>query len=92
MEDRLFLSTSVKAPAIQRSLAPADSNGDAPGQPTIAAIPNASDYDLLPFSYQVVATGTPAPTFSLSKPPAGMAIDTNSGLITWTPTVSEVGT
>jgi hypothetical protein len=36
------------------------------------------------YKYQVAATGTPKPTFSLGVAPAGMVIDANSGLITWT--------
>lgn len=39
-----------------------------------------------PYSYDVEATGTPAPTFSLlTGAPAGMTIDENTGLIQWTP-------
>jgi hypothetical protein len=36
------------------------------------------------YKYQVAATGTPKPTFSLEVAPAGMVIDADSGLITWT--------
>jgi hypothetical protein len=39
----------------------------------------------VPYSYQVTATGNPAPTFSLVQNPAGMSI-TPQGLISWTPT------
>ena len=38
-----------------------------------------------PFAYQVVATGYPAPTFTLTGAPAGMTIGASSGLISWTP-------
>jgi hypothetical protein len=41
-----------------------------------------------PYSYDVEATGNPAPGFSLNLAPAGMAIDPDSGLITWTPTAA----
>jgi hypothetical protein len=37
------------------------------------------------YSYDVEATGYPAPTFSLSDYPAGMTIDAETGLIEWTP-------
>jgi hypothetical protein len=37
------------------------------------------------YSYDVEATGIPAPTFSLITSPAGMTIDVNTGLIQWTP-------
>jgi glucose/arabinose dehydrogenase len=39
------------------------------------------------YSYQVQATGTPAPRLSLDAPPAGMAIDA-AGLISWLPQVA----
>lgn len=41
-----------------------------------------------PYAYDVDGTGTPAPTFALVAPPAGMAINSNSGLINWTPTAT----
>jgi hypothetical protein len=37
------------------------------------------------YTYQVTASGDPAPTFSLVQAPDGMAIDESTGLITWTP-------
>jgi hypothetical protein len=40
------------------------------------------------YAYDVEASGSPAPTFSLSASPSGMAIDATSGLITWTPAAS----
>ncbi|MBV7327419.1 putative Ig domain-containing protein [Chloroflexi bacterium TSY] len=40
------------------------------------------------YSYDMEATGNPAPTYSLISPPAGMIIDTNSGLISWTPAMT----
>ncbi len=36
------------------------------------------------YSYDVNATGNPAPTYSLSVYPAGMTIDVNTGLVEWT--------
>ena len=38
------------------------------------------------YQYDVEATGGPAPTYSLTTPPAGMTINTTTGLIQWTPT------
>lgn len=38
------------------------------------------------YSYDVDATGVPAPVFVLSTAPAGMTISTTSGVIQWTPT------
>jgi len=40
------------------------------------------------YAYDVDASGTPPPTFSLFEPPTGMAINSNSGLINWTPTAT----
>jgi hypothetical protein len=37
------------------------------------------------YSYDVEATGYPAPVYSLTSYPSGMTIDPNSGLIEWTP-------
>jgi hypothetical protein len=37
------------------------------------------------FSYQVLSTGNPQPTYTLTTAPAGMTIDANTGLISWTP-------
>jgi hypothetical protein len=37
------------------------------------------------YTYDVEAIGTPAPTFQLTTNPAGMTIDTNTGVIQWTP-------
>jgi hypothetical protein len=37
------------------------------------------------YSYDVEASGDPAPTFSLTNAPEGMTIDENSGLIEWSP-------
>ncbi|MFH1845527.1 MAG: LamG-like jellyroll fold domain-containing protein, partial [bacterium] len=39
----------------------------------------------LPYSYDVDASGYPAPTYALTTAPAGMTIDPASGLIQWTP-------
>ncbi|MDA8105735.1 MAG: putative Ig domain-containing protein [Nitrospiraceae bacterium] len=39
----------------------------------------------IPYQYDVDATGTPAPTFSLTASPSGMTINAATGLIQWTP-------
>ena len=38
------------------------------------------------YTYDVNASGTPVPTYSLATAPAGMTINTTTGVITWTPT------
>ena len=42
------------------------------------------------YTYEVIATGNPAPTFSLDSAPDGMAIDETTGMISWTPTEEGV--
>jgi lysophospholipase L1-like esterase len=38
------------------------------------------------YTYDVDASGSPAPTYSLTTSPANMTIDSSTGLIQWTPT------
>ena len=64
--------------------------------PLIDPIPlqKASETNL--FQYQVVATDPDIPsqslTYGLSGAPAGMTIYSSTGLISWTPTTSQIGT
>jgi hypothetical protein len=59
------------------------SSSQTPPEITSAAVTNA--YAGVLYTYDVEATGTPAPNFSLITAPAGMTIDPASGLIEWTP-------
>ena len=43
------------------------------------------------FTYDVNATGNPAPTYSLEAAPGGMTIDGTSGLISWQPVAGQTG-
>jgi hypothetical protein len=43
------------------------------------------------YTFQVLSTGNPQPTYSLTTAPAGMTINSNTGLISWAPTPSQVG-
>ena len=56
--------------------------------PKISSAPPTNANVNQPYAYDVDAGGTPAPTFSLLAPPAGMTIDGGSGLINWTPTAT----
>jgi hypothetical protein len=59
--------------------------------PVIAPIPNVTIALVDTFTYDVDATGDPAPTFSLSFPPAGMTIDPVTGVIQWHPDATQTG-
>lgn len=61
------------------------------GSPVIGAIADQASLAGMLFQYQVMATGNPSPTFSLLDSPNGMTINSNSGLITWTPTTNQAG-
>ena len=63
-----------------------------------AAIPkflNTQFFDTLksgvPFQYRYLTEGSPHPTFSLITKPVGMILDSVGGLISWTPTISQIG-
>jgi uncharacterized repeat protein (TIGR01451 family) len=44
------------------------------------------------YTYDVEAVGDPVPTYTLNIYPAGMAIDPDTGLISWVPMLAQVGT
>lgn len=54
--------------------------------PVIKSSPNLYGSVGVAYSYDVSATGKPAPSFSLIEAPAGMTIDNTTGVISWTPT------
>jgi hypothetical protein len=43
------------------------------------------------YQYQVISTGNPQATYSLPTAPSGMTINSATGLISWTPTASQLG-
>ena len=53
--------------------------------PTITSSPSTQTFVGQEYTYDVEATGNPAPTFLLTSAPEGMTIDAASGLITWMP-------
>lgn len=59
--------------------------------PTITSTPVKSVVVNSPYSYQVLSTGNPQATYTLTTAPAGMSIDSNTGLITWLPTYTTEG-
>jgi hypothetical protein len=56
--------------------------------PTITSTPVTTGTVGQPYTYDVDATGSPAPSYSLMTAPAGMSIDVASGIISWTPTAA----
>jgi hypothetical protein len=56
-----------------------------PVAPTITSTPVVDAVTGQLYTYDVDATGLPAPTYTLTVFPAGMTIDANSGVIDWTP-------
>jgi hypothetical protein len=61
-----------------------------PATPIITSTPvTTGDIGVL-YTYNVDATGNPAPTYSLDVSPAGMTIDAGSGVITWVPSTDGV--
>ena len=56
-----------------------------PSVPVITSTPITTAFIGHPYSYDVVATGYPTPTYSLDTHPTGMTINPTSGLIQWTP-------
>ncbi len=56
---------------------------------TTAAVTTASHSQV--YTYDVDASGSPASTFSLVTAPAGMTVDSVTGLITWQPNVTQFG-
>ena len=53
--------------------------------PAFTSTPDTQTVVNAPYSYQAVATGQPAPAYSLTTWPTGMVINSVTGVITWTP-------
>ncbi len=53
--------------------------------PTITSTADLTAVVGAPYTYDVNATGTPAPSYSLTTFPTGMTIDATTGVISWTP-------
>jgi hypothetical protein len=65
------------------------SNPDAAPAITSVANPAASWGNL--YHYQVLSTGNPQPIYSLTTAPSGMMINSSTGLISWMPNSSQLG-
>jgi hypothetical protein len=71
--------------------------GAAPSGLTAAMVGSAPSYSLAvvanhTLSVQLSASSFPAITYSIANPPGGMTVDPVSGLVSWTPGASNVGT
>ena len=60
--------------------------------PAITSSPVTTAPVLGSYVYQVVATGNPDPSFTLTSAPSGMSIDDLTGRITWSPTLDQLNT
>ncbi|MCK5407978.1 MAG: LamG domain-containing protein, partial [Candidatus Krumholzibacteria bacterium] len=56
--------------------------------PVIVSVPSTEAFAGWLYTYDVDATGYPTPTYQLIMSPAGMTVDSLSGLIEWVPTVA----
>jgi MYXO-CTERM domain-containing protein len=61
---------------------------DDPAAPVITSTPVTTAVVAAPYSYDVNATGMPAPTYALTSTITGMTINATSGVISWTPTTT----
>jgi hypothetical protein len=59
--------------------------------PTITSTANTSASWGNLYHYQVLSTANPQATYSLTAAPPGMTINSSTGLISWTPTTSQLG-
>ncbi len=59
-----------------------------PTAPVIVSLPDTTALTGSVYSYDVDATGSPLPTYSLISNPAGMSINGATGLIEWTPSAA----
>lgn len=56
--------------------------------PVISSLPVTGVQANTPYTYQMTASGSPTINFQLDTPPSGMTIDSGTGLINWTPTLT----
>lgn len=59
--------------------------------PSITSVPKTKAWATFEYTYDVHASGSPRPTYSLLQKPAAMTIDATNGIIRWTPTRSDMG-
>ena len=59
--------------------------------PMIISMPTTIAYVGANYTYDVNAKGSPSPVYNLLSAPANMYIDSSTGLISWSPSVSDVG-
>ncbi len=75
---------SVQATGIATRTVNVTATDDDPAAPVITTPADTTATEGSPYTYDVDATGAPAPTYSLTTAPAGMTINSTTGMITWT--------
>lgn len=68
-----------------RAQAPEDTAPRIVSSPPLSAVAGSA------YTYQISATGDPAPTFRLTRGPAAMILDAGRGRLIWTPTRANAG-
>jgi glucose/arabinose dehydrogenase len=82
------LTLLVKAPGLRPREFAVTILDNEPSKPVFTSAPKTTAVVNLLYAYDAEASGLPAPTFSLLNPPAGMTIDSATGLVQWTPTTT----
>ena len=60
--------------------------------PNISSTPSPTTIvQSVPWTYTIAASGKPRPTFTLDRGPAGMTVNATTGVVSWTPTLAQVG-
>lgn len=80
---------SLSAPGLTNRTVVVTVKDNDPAAPVITSNPTSHTAVNAPYRYAVTASGFPAPTFALTSSPAGMTVDSLSGIIDWIP--HEVG-
>ena len=87
---KLVVMGGINAANVNQALVWTSPQANAP--PVINSYPNTFTIAGQLYSTSISAAGNPVPTYSLISAPAGMTINSVSGVILWTPDLTQVGT